>query len=69
MPIIKNGYFITKQAHTRFKKWLVDKSLSVNSFAKRCGCSRQYLEQILAGKKKITTSVHETFKKGGYEFL
>lgn len=69
MPLVKQGYFITKQAFTRFKKWLVDKSLTVNSFAKQCGCSRQYIEQILAGKRKITKSVLDTFKKGGYTFL
>lgn len=69
MPIVKEGYFITKQAHTRFKKWLVDKNLTVNKFAKQCGVSRQYLEQVLAGKKKITSSVRATFLKGGYEIL
>ena len=69
MPIVKNGYFITEQAHTRFKKWLVDKKLTVNRFAKQCGCSRQYLEQVLAGKKKITTAVIDRFEKGGYTYL
>ena len=69
MPIKKEGYFITKQAHTRFKKWLVDKNLTVNRFAKQCGCSRQYLEQILAGKKKITAAVHKRFETGGYIYL
>lgn len=69
MPLVKEGYFITKQAYTRFKKWLVDKNLTVNKFAKQCGVSRQYLEQVLKGNKKITSSVLETFKKGGYEML
>ena len=69
MPIVKEGYFITKQAHKRFKKWLVDKGLTVNKFAKQCGCSRQYLEQILKGKKKITPSVREHFMAGGYNLL
>lgn len=69
MPIIKEGYFITKQALTRFKKWLVDKNLTVNRFAKLCGCSRQYLEQVLKGNKKITSSVRAKFHQGGYDFL
>lgn len=65
----KDGYFITKQAHTRFKKWLVDKNLTVNKFAKGCGCSRQYIERVLKGDAKITPSVIEHFKKGGYDCL
>ena len=56
--MVKNGYFITEEARINFKKWLLEKHLTVNKFAKGCGCSRQYLEQILAGKKKITTSIH-----------
>ena len=66
---MKNGNYITEAAKLRFKKWLVVKGLTVNKFAKGCGCSRQYLEQILAGKKKITESVRDHFKKGGYELL
>lgn len=69
MPIVKEGYFITKQALTRFKKWLIDKGLTVNRFAKQCGCSRQYLEQVLAGKKKITPAVRDRFEQGGYVLL
>ena len=67
--MIKPGYFITKQAHTRFKKWLIDKNLTVSSFAQGCGCSRQYIERVLKGKAKITSSVQEHFKKGGYNYL
>ena len=69
MPIIKAGYFITKQASTRFKKWLVDKNLSVSGFARQCGVSRQYIEQIVKGQRKITDSVRDTFEKGGYNYL
>lgn len=69
MPIVREGYFITKRALTRFKKWLMDKSLTVNSFAKQCGCSRQYIEQVLKGDKKITKAVRSRFKQGGYNYL
>lgn len=69
MPIRKEGYYITKQAKLRFKKWLIDKNLTVNSFAKQCGVSRQYIEQILAGQKKITNAVLDRFEKGGYTYL
>ena len=69
MPIIKEGHFITKAAEVRFRKWLVEKNLTVNKFSKLCGCSRQYLEQVLAGKKKITHNVRLRFEKGGYTYL
>lgn len=69
MPLVKEGYFITNQAQTRFKKWLVEKHLTVNRFAKQCGCSRQYIEQVLSGKKKITENVRITFQVGGYPYL
>lgn len=69
MPLVKEGYFITKQANTRFKKWLIDKNLTVNRFAQQCGVSRQYIEQILAGQKKITEKVRFTFQTGGYPYL
>lgn len=69
MPLVKEGYFVTKQANIRFKKWLVEKHLTVNSFAKRCGVSRQYIEQILAGGKKVTEKVRFTFQYGGYPYL
>ena len=69
MPLVKEGYFITKQAHIRFKKWLIDKNLTVNRFAQQCGVSRQYIEQILAGQKKITEKVRYTFQVGGYPYL
>ena len=65
----KPGYFITEEARTRFKKWLIDQNLTVNKFAKGCGCSRQYIERVLQGKAKITSSVIEHFKKGGYAYL
>ena len=69
MPIVREGYSITKQALTRFKKWLIDKNLTVNRFAQQCGVSRQYIEQILAGQKKITEKVRYTFQVGGYPYL
>ena len=63
------SYFITEEARLRFKKWLIDQKLTVNKFAPLCGCSRQYLEQILGGKKRITAKVREHFRKGGYPYL
>ena len=67
--MVKNGYFITEEARINFKKWLLEKHLTVNKFAKGCGCSRQYIERVLQGKAKITDSVLVHFRKGGYECL
>lgn len=67
--MIKQGYFITEEAAKHFKMWLIEKGLTVNKFSKGCGCSRQYIERVLQGKAKITSSVLEHFKKGGYEYL
>ena len=65
----KEGYFITESARVRFKRWLLDKNLTVNKFAAKTGCSRQYLERVLKGQTKITDSVRQHFKNGGYEYL
>ena len=65
----KNGNYITEAARLRFKKWLLVNHLTVNSFAKKVGVSRQYLERILSGKVKITSSKREWFIKGGYDLI
>lgn len=67
--MVKPGYFITEAALLRFKKWLLNKKLTVNKFSKKTGCSRQYIERVLNGKAKITINVREHFKKGGYDCL
>lgn len=65
----KEGHYITDAAVLRFKKWLLENHLTVNSFSKKCGCSRQYIEKILKGQRKVTDSVRNHFKSGGYELL
>lgn len=62
-------YFITPQAKRRFNIWLLDNNLTLTQFAKKCGCSRQYLSRSLSGERPITPTVREWFKKGGYELL
>lgn len=69
MPKVLDGYYITKPALIRFKKWLVENDLTVNRFSRYCGCSRQYIEKVLKGKAKITAQVLEKFRKGGYNYL
>lgn len=64
-----DGYYVTETARLRFRKWLLVNKLTVNKFAKGCGCSRQYIERVLKGETKVTPSVLEHFKKGGYETL
>lgn len=69
MKTNKESYVMTEEARLRFKTWLLGKHLSVNKFAPLCGCSRQYLEQILSGKKRVTAKVRQHFRKGGYPYL
>lgn len=69
MPKKIDGYFITDEAKRRFRIWLLDNKLSMNKFAKKAGASRQYFEQVLNRKIKVTPNVIEWFKKGGYELL
>lgn len=65
----KDGHYITPAAAKRFKRWLFNNEISLNQFAKRAGCSRQYLTKALDGQIKITNTVREWFLKGGYELL
>ncbi len=65
----KESYFITPTAQRRFKVWLIDNNLNINSFAKKIGVSRQYIERVIKGQISITPKVREWFKKGGYELL
>lgn len=67
--MIKDGHFITEAAQNRFKRWLINRKLTVNKFSKGCGCSRQYIEKVLQGKVKITASVRGHFLKGGYDLI
>lgn len=69
MSHIKDGNYITPAADLRFRKWLLTQKLTVNSFSKKCGVSRQYIERVLAGRVKITPSVRQWFLNGGYELL
>ena len=64
---IKDGNFITEDEVIEFKVWLLKNGLSLNRFAKKCGCSRQYLSHILERRKKVTEKVKNRFKLGGYE--
>lgn len=69
MPIIKDGYKVTKAARERFYIWLTKNHLSLSKFAKQCGCSRQYLTKALNGEIKCTDTVIAKFKKGGYNLI
>lgn len=69
MSNIKPHYYVTDQAAKRFKKWLIDKNMSLNEFSKKAGCSRQYLSKILKGQLSVTKTAREWFAKGGYDAL
>lgn len=57
---------LSKQDITRFKVWLARNNTTQAEFARRCGVSRQYLCQILKGKRHVTKKVAEMFKNSGY---
>ena len=63
------SYLISEEAIKRFKVWLVQNDMTVNSFAKKCGCKRQYLQRVLYGKINVTPHIIEVFKKGGYDLI
>ena len=65
----KPHYKITPEAKKRFLIWLIENDLSLTKFAKKAGCSRQFLTRALDGKINITKTVIDWFKKGGYELI
>lgn len=65
----KPHHKITSAARERFFIWLLKNNLSLTQFAKKAGCSRQYLTRALNGETNITSTVREWFKKGGYDLL
>lgn len=69
MSNIKPHYKITSAAKKRFMLWLFKNDMTLTDFAKKAGCSRQYLTRALNGEITITSTVLEWFKKGGYELL
>lgn len=69
MPKIIDSYYITDEARKKFRIWLVENDLTFTEFAKRCGASRQNLDLVVKGKRKITPTMKEWFKKGGYDQL
>lgn len=63
------SYKITEEAKKRFKHFLVDQDMSINDFAKKCGCKRQYINRVLCGTINITPHIIDIFKKGGYDLI
>ena len=70
MPkVLKCKYSLTSNATKRFKRWLLDNDLNIAKFSQKCGVSRQYISAVVNGKIHVTSSVIDTFKKGGYELI
>ncbi len=66
MSKVKNSYFITDKQVENFKIWMIKQNINIGMFALRCGVTRQYICGVLNRQWRITHSVVETFKKGGY---
>lgn len=59
-----NQFYIIKDVgKKRFKKWLITKNLTMDQFAKLCGCSTQYISMVINGKKHITKRQENYSKK------
>ena len=69
MANIKDGYYVTKEARLRFKRWLVNQEISFSEFCRRAGACRQYMDRIINGKVKVTPESKKWFEKGGYDLL
>ena len=65
----KTYYIITERGRNRFKKWLIDKNMSMSEFARKIGVSRSYVSKVILGQEHITAKVRELFKKGGYDLI
>lgn len=59
-----NQYKIDK---TDFQIWLLKHNLTMREFAKIVGVSHTYINGLANGKRPVTNSVVELFRKGGYE--
>lgn len=51
----------------KFLTWLVKQNMSMRDFAKKCGCSHQYISAVINGKKPVNINTIDLFKKGGYD--
>ena len=61
--------YFTKEQKKLFEIWLITQDYTLNDFAKKCGCSAQYICSVINGKKVLSATVKETFGKGGYNQL
>lgn len=58
-------YFDEKEK-VKFRKWLLEKNLTMQKFANKIGVSVSYISFIASGKKAYTEKARKLFKKGGY---
>ena len=65
----KDGYYVTRVARIRFKKWLVEQDMTFTEFCKKAGGTRQYMDRIIKGQVKVTEKTREWFIRGGYKLL
>ncbi len=69
MSNVKDGYYVTPAARKRFKKWLVEQDMTFTEFCKKVGGTRQYLDRVIKGQVKVTSTSRAWFEKGGYNCL
>lgn len=66
---IRVRYYFTNGEKKRFKKWLVDKEMTLIKAADQMGISVSLLVSILNGNRAITMSTLEKFKEIGFEII
>lgn len=64
-----SNYRIKSAGNIRFRKWLLDKGITLTEFSKKVGVSHQYISKVLNGKTNVTDKVREIFSRGGYKLI
>lgn len=67
IEVIKTYYVCDNEDKKRFKKWLIDHNTTAEALAKTIGISDAYISAIFKGKRNITPSIVEMFKKVGFD--
>ena len=65
--IIKTYLYFDEDERKRFKKWLIDKNLSLGIVADKLEVSSSYLWLVINGQREVTKKLKESLEALGYE--
>lgn len=57
---------ITQNERKRFKKWLIDKDMSMREFARQNNISVVYISNLMNGKEHLTDKAKLIFLQAGF---